>query len=201
MEAIMHRSIALIFFVALSSIIFGTARADTPALDHWFLHATAYETNGTAHAMARPDFMCGKTFASMGCHLKSSATRPIVFYGVWELLFYDQKHHIAFAHANTDQESYALFQAPPPPVSAPNADLSQVSTGRGLRIGSPYAQVLSTYGPPALHGQRFATLYAATFPYTDPFLNRHEMLDEIVTLVIDKGQVSSISIYIQCCNG
>ncbi|HXW77377.1 MAG TPA: hypothetical protein VEJ20_08215 [Candidatus Eremiobacteraceae bacterium] len=191
----MRRTIAVVFFLVVAGMYVGSARADSSALDNWFLRATEYDANGTAHAMARPDFICGKAFDSMGCHFKRAA-RPIVFYGVWELRYYDQTHHIGFAQATTDQESYALFQAPPPPVSVPNADLSQVSTGRGLRIGSPYAQVLHTYGPPALHGQRFATLYAATFPSTDPLTGRRDMLNEIVTLVIDNGRVSSISISI-----
>lgn len=189
--------VALIFVLGLALT---SARADSPTTDRWFLRATSFDTPGTVHEMARPDFLCGKSFETINCHLKQSG-HPPNFYGVWELLRYDRKHQIAFARANTDQETFAIFRAPVPPVSVPDADLSQSSTGRGLHIGSPYPQVLSTYGPPVKHGRHFVTSYSATFPATDKLLHRRETLHERITLVVDDDYVSSIAIYIDCCNG
>ena len=176
------------------------ARADTPATDKWFLSATAFDSTTTAVLMAHPDFLCGKTFETIDCRVGGQKS-VVGFYGVWQLFLYDRKHHIALAGATTDQQTWALFSAPPPPRPVPDADLSQWTTARGLRIGSSYAQVLATYGGQAKHGQRIVTAYAASFPAIDPIFNRKETLNELVTLVVTAGQVSSISIYIQCCNG
>lgn len=150
--------------------------------------------------MGRPDFFCGKTFEAMTCHLTWLKNEAPNFYGVWELLIYDRKHQIALAHATTDQESFALFRAPAPAVSVPNADLSEWTTARGLQIGSPYSKVLSLYGGTQKHGQRFVGVYTASFPTVDEFTKRHETLDETVTLVVTDDRVTSISINIPCCN-
>lgn len=187
----------------LLAFVDDSARAESRALDQWFLKATAYYSQGTAQAMARPDFICGKTFETMACHLETEPkyVKSPLLPGLFELLRYDRKHHVAVAFASTDQESYALFSAPAPPVSVPNADLSQLTTGRGLRIGSPYAKVLSLYGGTPKHGQRFVTIDTAHFPTFDRMIKRWETLEEIVTLVIANGRVSSIAIRIDCCNG
>jgi hypothetical protein len=185
---------ALILALTLDS-----AYANTPTMDQWFSQATAYNWQGNAQAMTSPDFLCGKTFDTLNCHIEQTKGEP-AFSAVWQLLRYDRKHHIALAHATTDQESYALFKAPAPPVSAPDTDLSQLRTARGLQIGSSYAKVLSLYGGSPKRGQRFVTVYVASLPATDFITNRHETLDEIVTLVIVADRVSSISIYIECCN-
>jgi hypothetical protein len=192
-------------YVGLASVFafclaLAPARGDTPATDRWFLAATAFNSASTAALMTQPDFLCGKTFETIDCHVGEQQT-VVGFYGVWQLYRYDRKHHIALAGANTDQETWALFSAPPPPRSVPDADLSQWTTARGLRIGSPYAQVLATYGGPKKYGQRIVTAYSANFPAIDPIFGRKETLNELVTLVITGGQVSSISVYIDCCNG
>ena len=189
--------------VLLLALVYDSARADSQAFAQWFLQATAYNSQGTAQAMTRPDFICGKTFETMNCHLEDATKyvqRPVLP-GLFELLRYDRKHHIAIAYASTDQSSYALFSAPPPPVSVPTADLSQLTTGRGLQIGSPYAKVLSLYGGAPKHGQRFVTVYTARFPTFDDIMKRRETLEELVTLVIAHDRVSSIVIRIDCCNG
>jgi hypothetical protein len=199
----MRHSISLALVIATLGIALYSALAKSMNLDAWFLRATAFDAPGTPKEMATPDFLCGKTFESIlrsGCDVK--VNYPVLyFYGAWELLRYDRKHHIALAEVKQDQLSFALFKAPTPAATAPDADLSQLSTGRGLRIGSTYAQVLSLYGPPVKHGRHFATSYSATFPTT--YLNAHKpaTIHERITLVIDNDRVSSIAIYIQCCNG
>jgi len=187
-------------FVLVTCLALVPARADTPAMDKWFLTATAFDSTTTAALMTHPDFLCGKTFETIDCHVGEQKS-VVGFNGVWQLYLYDRKHHIALAGASTDQETWSLFSAPPPPRSVPEADLSQWTTARGLRIGSPYAQVLATYGGQAKHGPRIVTAYAASFPAIDPIFGHKETLNELVTLVITAGQVSSISVYIQCCNG
>jgi hypothetical protein len=199
----MRHLVELALTIAILGIALNSALASSVNVDAWFLRATAFDAPGTLKEMATPDFLCGKTFESIfrsGCDVRVSHPVPY-FYGEWELLRYDRKHHIALAEVTQDQLSMALFNAPMPALTAPDADLSQLSTGRGLRIGSTYAQVLSLYGPPVKHGRHFVTSYSATFPTT--YLNVHKpaKLHERITLVIDDDRVSSIAIYIQCCNG
>lgn len=167
--------------------------ADTPARDRWFLNATSFSTPGTVRRISKPDFLVSSDWRS--CAGDRFEATPPAFYAVWSLLKYDRKHHIAFACGVTDQCSLALFEAPPPDISAPDADLSQYRTVRGLRIGSPYSQVLALYGPPVKHGSRFVTSYAASVPAI-AVNHKHVDLDETITLVITNGYVSSISVYI-----
>jgi hypothetical protein len=110
---------------------------------------------------------------------------------------YDRKHHIGLAAPHDDADGCALFKAPTPAGAVPDADLSQSSTGRGLRIGSAYAQVLSIYGPPVKHGRHFVTSYSATVPgMTRDLPHKPVQLPERITLVIDNDRVSSILIYV-----
>ena len=162
-------------------------------LDSWFLNATAFNAPGTPHRISKPDFLGSSDWKSCaGGHFEANVPN---FYGVWTLLKYDTKHHIALARGVTDQCSLALFKAPPPAAKAADADLSQYSTVRGLRVGSPYSQVLALYGPPVKHGRRFVTSYSASVPAI-AMNRRHVDLDERTTLVVEDGYVSSISIYI-----
>ena len=195
-----HRHITVMLAMLLIAIAGQAVRADTPFTDRWFLQATQFEKPTTARQMAKPDFLCGKSFETLDCHIKYEDSFPD-FYGVWQLIRYDQKHNIAFAWATTDQLTYALFRAPASPKAVADADLSQWTTARGLHIGSSLDDVISAYGPPLGHGERFAALYTAVFPAYDQTLRRHETLHEFVTLVIDHEVVTSIVIYIQCCNG
>ena len=162
-------------------------------MDRWFLSATSFNAPGTARKIAKPDFLGSSDWRS--CAGDRFTAIPGSFYGVWALLEYDTKHHIAFARGVTDQCSLALFRAPPPPIRAATADLSNYRTVRGLRIGSPYSQVLALYGPPVKHGTRFVTSYSALVPAIA--LNHTRVtLNERITLVIVDGYVSSMSVYI-----
>jgi hypothetical protein len=116
---------------------------------------------------------------------------------VWQLLRYDRAHHIAFAAATTDQCSVALFRAPAPPVTVPNADLSGYSTRLGLRIGSSYESVRSTYGGgPQKSGSRFVVAYTSRVPGETVSMPKKKVgLPQEVTIVVDAGRVSAISIY------
>jgi hypothetical protein len=162
-------------------------------MDRWFLSATAFNAPGASQQISKPDFLGSSDWKSCAGD-RFEATAPS-FYAVWSLLKYDAKHHIGLARGVTDQCSLALFKAPPPSVTAANADLSQYSTVHGLRIGSPYSQVLALYGPPIKEGQRFVTSYSASVPAV-AFNHKHVDLDERITLVIVDGYVSSISIYV-----
>lgn len=181
--------------VAVATCVPHAVFGQTPTKDRWFLSATSFNAPGPAARMARPDFLGSSDWRSCaGGHFESP---PASFYGVWSLLKYDRKHHIALARGVTDQCSLALFQAPPPPgITAPDADLSHYGTVRGLRIGSPYAKVVALYGPPVKHGARFVTSYSAPVPAIA--MNRKRVtLDERITLVVRNGYVSSISVYIE----
>jgi hypothetical protein len=162
-------------------------------MHRWFLSATAFDAPGTTRTISKPDFLGSSDWRNCaGGHFDEY---PPTFYGVWSLLKYDTKHHIALARGLTDQCSLALFKAPPPFIKAAGADLSHYGTVRGLRIGSPYSQVLALYGPPVKHGRRFVTSYAALVPAI-AYNHKHVDLDERITLVVEDGYVSSISVYI-----
>jgi hypothetical protein len=163
------------------------------------LGATA---SGTSKEIAMPDFLGGKrqigdlSVQSL-CAFKYDYKNLPMMYGNWSLLKYDRKHHIGLAAGHDDSDTCALFKAERPAVPVPDADLSQSSTGRGLRIGSAYARVLSIYGPPVKRGRHFVTSYSATVPGVSVTVPRRTVeLPERITLVIDDGRVSSILIYI-----
>jgi len=194
----MRRSISLGLIIALFGIAFNSAQAKPVNLDQWFLKATSYDKPGTTIDLAAPDFLLGKSLDTT-CPSKFDSNLPR-FYTFWQLLKYDRKHHIALARGSTDQESCALFVASAPAVSAPDADLSQACTGRGVCIGSTYAHVLSVYGPSEKSGKRgkhFVTSYSAMVAARAITLNHPQVqLPERITLVIDNERVSSIAIYI-----
>jgi hypothetical protein len=168
--------------------------SDNSDLDRWFLQATSFNSPGTPKHISKPDFLGSADWRSCaGDRFSENAPN---FYGVWSLLTYDRTHHIAFARGMTDQCSLAVFQAPPPGTKTADADLSRYGTVRGLHIGSSYSQVLALYGPPVKRGSHFVTSYSASVPAIA--VNRkHVDLDERITLVIQSGFVSSISIYIE----
>lgn len=199
----MRRSVVRVLTIAIFGVALGAARAATVDLSQWFLSATAYRDPGPSVKIATPDFMLGKSMynpTQRSC-IDIAGPEPIIFQ-TWQLLAYDRKHHIGFAILQTDAKARALFTASPPAVSVPDRDLSQCSTGRGLRIGSTYAQVLALYGPPAKHGRHFVTSYSALVPDAPKYGSHERTLDpEDITLVIDNGRVSSILIFIHCCNG
>lgn len=196
----MRRPVAALCGALTVSLVLGPVRATSLNLDQWFMQATAYDWQGTSHAMTAPDFLCGRLFQPT-CRVRDLPGDRPTLHGIWELLIYDRRHRIALAHASTDQDSWALFSAPPPPVAVPDRDLSRWTTTRGLRVGSPYSRVLSLYGGPRKHASRFVSAYTASFAVYDPMFNRRETDSETITLVIVDDRVSSISIHIDCCNG
>ena len=182
----------LLFALGVMYVFGGApARADSAALMQWFLRASAAQSSGTAQALAKPDFLPGTSQHSMACRYFEG--RPAM--GTWQLQTYDRTNRIGLAAATTDACSVSVFRASKPSVSVPDADLSKYATGRGLHVGSTYQQVLSTYGGKALHGAHFVARYAATVPgetVSEP--PKHINLPETITLVIDDGHVSAITI-------
>lgn len=184
------------FVVAPKSV-----QAIPPDLTQWFLGATALNAPGTSKAIAAPDFLGGKLrigglSTQSLCHLNYGRGMRFI-YANWSLLAYDRKRHIGLAAPHDDVDACAIFNAPTPAGTVGDADLSRSSTGRGLRIGSTYAQVLSTYGPPVKHGRHFVTSYSAAVPATTRYLPYKPVtLPERITLVIDNDRVSSMLIYI-----
>jgi len=180
-------------FAAALAFPFRPATAQNDALTAWFMRATAYNTVGHAVATSRPELLPGKPKA-MNCHYVDG--RP-QFAGVWVLLAYDTKHHVAFGAATTDQCSVSLFRAPAPPVSVPNADLSGYATRLGIHIGSSYASVRSIYGGgPTKSASHFVVGYTSTVPgETVGTPHKKIGLPQTVTIVVDDQRVSAISIY------
>jgi hypothetical protein len=182
-----------LFVVLAATYVLGgaAARADSTTLMQWFLHATAAQSSGTAQTLSKPDFLPGTSQRSMACRYVEGG--PAM--GTWQLQKYDRTHRIGMAAATTDACAVSVFRASKPSVSVPDADLSKFATGRGLHVGSTYQQVLSTYGGKAMHGAHFVARYAATVPgetVSEP--PKHIDLPETITLVIDDGHVSAITI-------
>jgi len=181
----------------LVATLIATVAAGKPDLSAWFEKATAANHSGTAAATIEPDFMPGKTRHSMDCGGTGAAIGP----GIWQLVKYDRAHGIGFAAATTDQCSASVFKAPPPGVSVPNADLSQLGTGRGIRIGSTYQTLVATYGgKPANKSGRLVVTYAAKVPGKRLTDNKPIVNDELLTFVIDSGRVSAITVSIDLGN-
>ena len=169
-------------------------------LDAWFMHATSYHSNTVYRLMAKPDFIGGSSLDTMVCGWNGNGAQPAGFLGVWQLLKYDRRHHIALAAASTDQCSAALFSAPYPHVAAPDADLSRVATGRGLHLGSSYADIVATYGGRAVeHPRHFVLGYAANNVVGHAVTIGHPrvLLPEDITIVLDDDRISSITIYVE----
>jgi hypothetical protein len=197
----MHRPAICTLIVAVFVFTLTSAQATLPDLSQWFLGATAWDAPGTFTATATPDFLGGKrqigdlSVQSL-CHANYGTGLPSI-YALWNLMAYDRTHHIGLAAPHDDADGCALFKAPTPSGIVPDTDLSRSGTGRGLRIGSSYAQVMSLYGPPVKHGRHFVTSYSATLPGTTRYLpHKPVKLPERITLVIDDDRVSSILIYI-----
>lgn len=191
------RAFSIMLGALFASVSFYAVAQSAPDLTPWFLHATSYNLSSKATPMKQPDFIGGKTFSAADCPQAKNDNAP-QFNGVWQLVKYDRPHNIAYATATTDQCSASIFVAPPMHFSVPNADLSQYGTGRGLRIGSSYQDVLRIYGggPPARAG-RFVAAYTATaYGHAVKIGHPLEPLPEQITIVVNNGRVSAISIYI-----
>lgn len=177
--------------IVLFSVVLGPAQAAPTALYSWFARATAWDAPGTSQKIAAPD-----SFGSPCAFKYDRGTSPSIS-PFWSLLKYDRKHQIGLATEHNDGHGCAVFNAPTPPATVPDADLSQARTSRGLRIGSTYAQVLAAYGPAAKRGQHFVTSYSAGIRGVTVALPHQTIeLPQRITLVIDNGRVSSIVIYV-----
>jgi hypothetical protein len=172
------------------------ASAAQSPLDEWFARATGLPQPQSAPHMSAPDYLCGKTFKTM-CKDRGAYQENAGMLIFWALIKYDRAHQIGLARSGTDQEGFSLFSAPPPPpgITVPNADLSQYHTGRGLHLGSTYAQVLALYGGPAKHGSHFVVSYIGAD--TVQFQGKPESQPMEATLVIDNGRVSAITINVE----
>ena len=189
----MRNFMARIFVVGVLAGTFGFASAAPANLDQWFRTATQFDSSGNAAPIAKPDFLGGSR--QKNCRWLYNEKLPGLHGGLWQFQRYDRKHHIGLAVATTDQCSSALFTAATPSVSVPDADLSNYRTMRGLKIGSPYSQVLSMYGPPKMRGGHFVARYTADIP--DVTVSGKPTKDpEVITIVIDDGHISAITVYI-----
>ncbi len=185
------RSIALAGALALVAIPAFALAAD---LGVWFSDATGLGEKATSVLMTRPDFIPGSTLEGMAC---GGGNAPVakIGNGIWSLVAYDRAHRIAFATASTDQCSVALFVAPPPDARIADRDLSHTGTGRGVHVGMPYARVRAIYGGPPPRAARFVVSYGASVASTTQTVpHRPVRLPETITLVVDGGRVSAITI-------
>jgi hypothetical protein len=193
----MRRRLWLVAVVQVLGLVLGPARAATPDLTSWFLKATAYNEAATYASMAKPDFLGGTTWHTMPCpSWNGKGPHPIMFAEFWQMVKYDPVHRIALAGATTDQCSSALFIASKPPFTVPSADLSQYGTGRRLRIGSTVADVVATYGKTATAAcARHCVLGYKATTSGNAVTTGHPLvqLPELVTVVVDQGRVSAIS--------
>lgn len=180
--------------VTVTMLIATIGASGAADLSSWFSNATAANHSGTAVAASAPDFLPGKSMQSMHC---GGGGVPIGA-GIWQLVKYDRTHKIALAVASTDQCSVALFEAAPPAVNVPNADLSQISTGRGIRIGSPYAQLVTTYGgKPKADAGRSIVMYSANVPGTSVAHPTKKIVNpETMTFVVERGRVTAMTVSI-----
>ncbi len=197
----MRRLLGLIVVVPILSVFGAAAHAATADLTSWFLKATSYNTAPAYVPMAKPDFFGGVAWDKIPCpSWNGKSPEPRIFAGFWQMVKYDPVHHIALAGATTDQCSSSLFVASKPALAVPGADLSQYTTARGLRIGSTLAQVLATYGKTTTSGcaRRCVLGYTGT-TYGHAVTTGHPLvpLPERITLVVESGHISAISINVQ----
>lgn len=188
----MRLSLTGVSIIAVLAMAAMPARA-VPDLSHWFFTATASMSSGSWAGTIEPDYLGGTSMRAEHC-----GADGVGIGGVWLLVKYDRTHHIGLAAASTDQCSVAVFEAIPPGVNVPDADLSQYRTGRGIHIGSSYRDVIAAYGgSPAKHGSRFVVRYTAGIPDTT-FAMPHKRItdDEILTIVITNDRVTSITSYV-----
>ena len=160
-------------------------------LSQWFFTATAAQGSGAAIGKIKPDFLGGSTRHAMHC-----GASGIGIGGVWQLIQYDRTHHIGLAAAGTDQCSVSVFEAPPPGVNVPDADLSHYATGRGIRIGSTAKDVVAAYGGAVpKQGSHAVMRYTASIPDTT-VTQKPTTDDEVLTIVVSGDRVTAITAYI-----
>lgn len=188
---------------AAMSAASAASAATQDRLQSWFISATSYGSVTTYKPMAKPDFVGATTWEKMPCpSWNGKGTRPVSFATFWQMVSYDRGHHIALAGATTDQCSTSLFVASPLAFAVPNADLSRYSTARGLHIGSTTADVIATYGKPfvstAACARRCVLGYSATTS-GHAVTTGHPLvsLPEHITVVITRGHLSAITIFVE----
>lgn len=163
---------------AIGLALFGTSwlcaavplHAAPATIGEWLYSSTGLsQGNFSGTRIAKPDYLAGKTKDEM-CGVISRFGRPSANAGTWLVLGYDAVHHLGLAASSTDACNVALFSAAPPPQHVRRIDLSGYGSARGIRIGSSYAQVLSTYGGNAaadrISSRRFRHRYRASVPTT-----------------------------------
>ena len=187
--------------VLLSALAFSAAQrssaAASPTVGEWLYAATGLSRQSVSgSAISRPDYLAGKTKAQM-CGVLSRFGRASANAGTWSVLAYDPVHHLGLAASSTDACNVALFSASPPPKAVRAADLSTYQTTQGIRIGSSYAQVLSTYGGKAKRGSHFVTAFSAPVPGERSYDGkRFVKLSEDILIKVDNSRVSSIAVLI-----
>jgi hypothetical protein len=187
----MRHWLACAFAIASALFCFACAQAASADLGRWFTAASAWDASGSGTNLSKPDFLAGTTMQSMRCAARGIA----IGNGIWSLLKYDRKHQIGLAAASTDQCSVSVFKALPPGVTVPDADLTRYGTGRGVRIGSSYADVLAAYGGARKHGRHFVAFYTANV--ADRTLSGKPISDsEEISFVIQDGRVAAITVSI-----
>jgi hypothetical protein len=186
-EGSMRFTITCFSMLAAFSLTFDTAGASVN-LAQWFFSATAAESSGTAIGTIKPDYLGGSSMHAMHC-----GAGGVSLGGVWQLVKYDRTHHIGLAAASTDQCSVAVFEASPPNVNVPDADLSSYGTGRGIHVGSSYKEVIAAYGgAPSKHGSHVVLRYASSIP-SKTMANKPVNDDEILTIVINNDRVTAVT--------
>jgi hypothetical protein len=70
------------------------------------------------------------------------------------------------------------------------------ATGRGLHFGSTYENVRAVYGGPAKSGSHFVTSYGSSTTGLS-VSNKRVELPETITIVVDNGRVSAITVFIE----
>lgn len=181
--------LACAFVIAGLLLGFSCAWAVTADLGGWFTFASAWDASGSGTTLSKPDFLPGTSLNSMRCAVRGVA----IGNGIWSLLEYDRRHQIGLAAASTDQCSVSVFKAPPPGVSVPGADLSRYSTGRGIHVGSSYADVLAAYGGARKRGKRLVVFYTANVP--DRTFSGKKVTDsEEISVVIQDDRVAAITV-------
>jgi hypothetical protein len=192
-----RRALIRIFIVALCGSLNAPASGAPATIGEWLYANTGLsQQNFSASKMSKPDYLAGKTKDQM-CSVIGRFGTASANAGTWIVLAYDRAHHLGLAASSTDACNVTLFSAPPPPKAVRNADLSAYQTVRGIRIGTSYGKVISTYGGKAKRGSHFLAAFSAPVPGERSYDGkRFVKLSEDIVVKVDDSRVSAISILI-----
>lgn len=189
------RTIAML----LSIVVIATpaAQATQRAIpSSWFENATGVYAKVPVVAIDKADYLPGTTRDDV-CRVAKVRGTPVDV--LYELQAYDPAHHLGLANFVTDGCHVVIFSAVLPAGSPPvrRADLSGYHTARGLRVGSPYADVRRVYGAPRNSSAHFVMKFSASTGKERGYEN-DEMVDvpEQITIVVDNQRVTSIAVMI-----